>query len=1059
MIEPGVVLTALCLYLGMLFLIALRVEKRSGVGKSPADNPYVYALSLAVYCTAWTYYGSVGLAVSSGLLFLPMYLGPTLAIFLWWVVLRKLVRLKSAHRVTSIADFLSARYDKSQVLAALATFIAIIGIMPYIALQVKAILSTFEVITGAGVSPPGTPDTTASWIGGHLGPIITVLMIFFTIVVGVRKLDPTERHDGMVIAVATESMVKLLAFLAVGIFVTFFLYDGFGDLFSRIAKSPYAGRFADLGLESSYYLRWTTYLVLSFSAIFCLPRQFHVAVVENHDERHIATAMWVFPLYMLLIAFFVVPVALAGLVQGLPPELGDTFVLLLSMGGGRTWLPLLVFIGGFSASIGMVMISSVTIATMITNHLLLPLVEWFPSLRTIRRHLIRCRWAAVAVVILMGYGFEELIVESTMLVSIGLVSFAAVLQFAPALLGGLFWKRANRAGAVMGLGAGFILWCYTLLVPSLVRVGWLPRSIVQQGASGLGALNPEALLFMTGLDPLSHAVIWSLAFNVGFFVLGSLLYEPGEEAKSTAEEFVNVLGPYSPERRMRRGESFIDPSDKVREVRELLEQYFPKHEALTMTERCLIEAGIDFRGKLSIEQLVRLHAEVEKALAGSIGSAAAFKAIRQGTHYSSREAKELGRLYSDILADLKITPEELKERIDYYRERETLLKNQATELAKKVQQLEREMLRRKLAQEALRESEERYRTLVETMNEGVEMEDEAGNITYVNDRLCAMWGAPREAILGLRAVDYLDEEQQKALRPKLDRMGRGEVISFEATWKGAGGKSVSTIVSTAPVFGPSGEYRGSFAVVTDISNLKVLERERANMTSMFAHDMRSSLAGIHGLALRLLNRVGQLTVEQQTEYLHIINRESTKLETLVEDFLEISRYETGRFQLSFQAVSLDRELIELFEVYQAKAPRGIRVELEIEEALPLIEADANRLRRVFTNLLDNAMKFSKEGGLIIVSARETQDGIEIRVADDGIGIDPRELPFIFDIFHRGCGRKKEGYGIGLATVKAIVEGHGGRVEVESEPGRGSTFAVHLPKLQAETNRIEKEESP
>ncbi|MBI5249626.1 MAG: diguanylate cyclase, partial [Desulfomonile tiedjei] len=360
MLDSFTVLIVFCMYMGFLFLIALWVERSSTVDKSPVNNPIVYSLSLAVYCTGWTYYGSVGKAATSGLLFLPIYLGPTIAIVLWWTVLRKLVRIKTRHHITSIADFISARYNKSQSVAALVTVIALVGTTPYIALQFKAIISTFSIITTAEDSP--------SWIGQHMGPIVMALMWVFTIILGIRRLDPTERHPGMVMAVAAECLVKLIAFLAAGVFVTYFMFDGFGDIFTKLTENQPHVLVSVWTGDQSYYITWTTYLILAMSAIMFLPRQFHVTVVENFDERHIKTAIWMFPLYMLLINIFVFPIAMGGLLKGYSATEADIFVLGLPLHAGQTWLSLLVFLGGASAATGMIMISSVTVTTMITNH-------------------------------------------------------------------------------------------------------------------------------------------------------------------------------------------------------------------------------------------------------------------------------------------------------------------------------------------------------------------------------------------------------------------------------------------------------------------------------------------------------------------------------------------------------------------------------------------------------------------------------------------------------------------------------------------------------------------
>ncbi len=677
MLDPLTTLTVFVVYMGFLFLTALWVERKAEMGINLVNNPAVYSLSLAVYCTAWTYYGSVGKAATSGLLFLPIYLGPTIAIVMWGTVLRKLVRIKSAHHITSIADFISARYNKSQSLAALATIIALVGTMPYIALQFKAVISTFAIIT----SPEGI---ATSWIARHLGPVVMGLMVLFTIIVGIRRLDPTERHPGLIMAVAVECMVKLLAFLAAGIFVTYFLFDGFSDIFDKMSQQT-PELLADMwsGHQASPVL-WTTYLVLAMSAIMFLPRQFHVAVVENSDERHISTAMWLFPLYMLLINIFVLPIAMAGLAKGYPTSEADTFVLGLPLHAGQKWLSLLVFLGGGSAATGMIMISSITVATMVTNHLLVPVMGWVEPLSFLRRHLLKCRWFAVAGVIFSGYWFEREVGESYMLVNIGIISFAAALQFAPPILGGIFWRRGSEAGALMGLGAGFLIWIYTLLVPAFVRSGWISDAFLHKGPFGIGWLKPEELFGVCILDPITHTVFWSMIFNIGLYILGSLYFRQTEEEQSLAEAFVGSQRTPPPLIRSSQREPYIDFAPKQEIIEKLLGEYFSENNAVSITEKCLQTVGVANKPKISIVELARLHSEVEKLLAGSIGTAAAHRALNQAEIFTAAEARDLSEVYAEIVAGLKLSPKELERKIDYYQEREALLTDYASELEEKV---------------------------------------------------------------------------------------------------------------------------------------------------------------------------------------------------------------------------------------------------------------------------------------------------------------------------------------------------------------------------------------
>ncbi len=679
MIDSFTVIAVLCLYMAILFLIAIWVERRSEEGPSPVNHPLVYSFSLAVYCTGWTYYGSVGKAATSGLLFLPIYLGPTLIIVLWWTVLRKLVRIKTTHHITSIADFISARYNKSQPLAALTTIIALVGTMPYIALQFKAVISTFGIIT-SGVAE------TDSWVHLHVGPLVAGLMIIFTIILGIRRLDPTERHPGLIMAVSAECLVKLLAFLAAGIFVTYFLFDGFADVFNLMAMKLELNPGTVWPTESVSPITWATYTLLAMSAVMFLPRQFHVSVVENFDENHIRTAMWVFPLYMVLINIFVLPLAMGGLLKGYGAGQADTFVLRLPLDAGQRWLSLLVFLGGCSAATGMIMISSITVSTMVTNHLLLPLVSEVRSLSFLRKNLLRCRWGAVAGVILIGYWFELHVGESHMLVNIGMISFAAAFQFAPIILGGIFWRRGNETGALMGLSAGFLVWFYTLLLPAFVRSGWISESLLTAGPWGIGFLKPEQLFGVAPLDSLNHTVCWSLFFNAGLYVLGSLYFKQTEEERNVAEDFVGALttGPAlsKPDDR----KSDIDFESKRAMIQELFGQYFGETEAKSFTEKCVYASGIEDKSSISIVELAALHGEVERLLAGSLGTASAHRALEHAGIFSDAEAVELSEVYAGILAGLKVSPEELKRKIDYYQEREALLTHHAAELEEKVRE-------------------------------------------------------------------------------------------------------------------------------------------------------------------------------------------------------------------------------------------------------------------------------------------------------------------------------------------------------------------------------------
>lgn len=677
MVDPWVVIWAMLGYIAVMFVAAIMVERGVWKRQLAAYGGMVYALALTVYCTSWTFYGSVGSAATSGMSFVAVYLGPVLSIILWGSLLRRMVRIKNLYRITTIADFISARYAKSEALAIVATILAVVGVLPYIALQLKAVTDSFVLITASNVA-------FSAWATTYIAPVVLVLMMAFAILFGARRLDPTERHPGMVAALAILGVVKLVAFLAVGIFVTYGLLGGFRQFFQTLENSSFAALTDMAGTGGSGPFVWFTHILLSMSAILFLPRQFHMAVVENENEKHIGTAMWVLPLYMILITIFVLPIAAGGLLLGQSVTVADTFVLRLPMQYGPGWLTTLVFLGGLSASSAMVMLTSLAVSTMIANHLLLPLLMRIPFLGFLRRNLLLVRWGVIVVVLLLGYAVNLRMGESYTLVNMGLISFAAVLQFAPVILGGLFWRRGSKAGALMGLTAGFLMWLYTLLIPSFVKSGWLSMALLENGPLGISWLRPEQFLGVRGLDNLTHAVFWSLLGNIGLYVLGSLFFPQSQYEKGLADRFVDVLAAKGVTHAPTYGHTQVNLAAKTDQLEQILNSYFFVSESKAMIARCLDTVGLKDQRVTTVNKLTELYDEVERELAGSLGTAAAHRTIDRKSLLTAEESTELSRTYGEILADLQISPEELLKRIDYYRERETLLAEQAAELELRV---------------------------------------------------------------------------------------------------------------------------------------------------------------------------------------------------------------------------------------------------------------------------------------------------------------------------------------------------------------------------------------
>ncbi|WP_305782002.1 sensor histidine kinase [Candidatus Thiodiazotropha endoloripes] len=604
-------------YLGLLFAIAFYADMRSDAGRSIISNPYIYTLSIAVYCTAWTFYGSVGRAAGSGVGFLPIYLGPTLMACLWWFVLRKIVRISKVHRITSIADFIGSRYGKSALVGGVVTVIAVVGIMPYISLQLKAIAVSSNVL----LTYPQIADNAATRaFYADTALYVALALAAFTILFGTRHIDTTERHEGMVAAIAFESLIKLIAFLAVGLFVVFVLFSGPGDLFAKAAAVPEVARLFSFDAMPGSYASWLSLTFLAMMAIMFLPRQFQVLVVENVNETHIRKASWLFPLYLLLINLFVLPIAIAGLIlfpQGsIDP---DTFVLTLPMTESAEFLALFAFIGGLSAATGMVIVATIAISTMVCNDLVIPFLL---RMRLLHREdmsglLLAIRRGAIIAILLLGYLYFQLIGESYALVTIGLVSFAAAAQFAPPILIGIYWKGASRVGAVAGLLGGFLVWAYTLVIPGFALSGWLPQTFLEEGLFGWSWLRPYQLLGLDLFDPITHAVFWSMLVNVGLLVGVSLFANQSAIERIQATLFVDVFRQGSQTRDSRIWES----TSSVSEIREILARFIGVEQAAKAFQEFALVEGQSLKDEAPAESGLVEYAE--RQLAGAIGAASA----------------------------------------------------------------------------------------------------------------------------------------------------------------------------------------------------------------------------------------------------------------------------------------------------------------------------------------------------------------------------------------------------------------------------------------------------
>lgn len=606
------VLSCLC-YVILLFLVAFLVERRAvGEALPWLRSPLVYTLSLSIYCTAWTFYGAVGYAARSGLEYLTIYLGPTLVFVGWWWVLRKLVRIGRQQRVTSIADLISSRYGKSNLLGVLVTLLCVVAATPYIALQLQSVTLSFSVFASGSHEGWQMPDrdSTAIWVAGGLA--------LFTILFGTRKLDANEQHTGIVTAIAVEGIVKLVALVAVGSYVVWGVADGPADVIARIDRSA----IADWELAPS---RWAGLTFPSAAAVVCLPRMFQVLVVENGDERHLATASWAFPLYMFLMSLFVVPIAVVGLEllpEGANPDL---FVLTVPLDRGQGGLAMLAFLGGFSSATAMVIVAAVALATMVSNHIVMPL--WL-SLRPmpavsgdVRRLVLLSRRISIAGVLALGYGYYRFSGGSSALAAIGLISFVGVAQILPAMLGGIFWRGATRTGTLWGLSLGFAVWVYTLFLPSFGPDAIFSARLLAEGPFGIGWLRPQALFGVEGMDPLIHSLFWSLILNGTVFCGASLVTFPGPLERLQGAAFVNVF-----ETGNRGPQGWAQGKAESEELLVMAQRILGEEPALALFQS---EARAQGKEGYLPDPVPGFVERLERRLAGSVGAATAHAMLAQ----------------------------------------------------------------------------------------------------------------------------------------------------------------------------------------------------------------------------------------------------------------------------------------------------------------------------------------------------------------------------------------------------------------------------------------------
>ncbi len=1021
-------------YIGVLFAIASwgdRKAERRGTRMRP--KPVVYALSLAVYCTSWTFYGSVGLASNSGYDFIPVYLGPVLLFTVGYVVLRKIVRIGKAENITTIADFIAARFGKSQALAAVVTLFVVVGILPYIALQLKAVSTSFnvlasypEIIMPAGIS--GTPW----WADTAL--VVALLMAIFAIMFGTRNVDATEHHEGMMRAIAFESIVKLVTFLAAGVFVTFFMFAGPVDLIARAGAIPaIAERFA-FDIDAS---KWVTITLLSFAAIICLPRQFHVAVVENADESELKKAAWLFPTYLVAINIFVIPIAIAGLLllDGRGVD-ADTFVLTLPMLAQQETLTLLVFLGGLSAATGMVIVAAVALATMVSNDVVTPLFlrYWWRGNRhagDVGATLLNIRRLAMTAILLLAFAYYRVAGDGQALASIGLISFAGVAQFAPAIFGGIFWARASRVGALGGLCAGGVVWAYTLLLPTFAASSWFPESLLMAGPAGLEFLRPRALFNLELGDPLTHGVVWSLGVNAVLFVGLSFVSRPSVLERGQARAFVEVMAADQRARPRNVGSALT-----VRDLVELVGKY--------LGPSAVEDAFTQYRAER--QPVIQLGDPVdagvlrfaERLLSSAIGASSARLVIALSMEREDIDMQSALSLLDDATAA-----------IQYNRE---LLQNTMGNMRQGI---------------AIFDEDLRLAWLNERFRDHLELPDMFGRVGVpVEDiiRYSAETGeygpGEVETIVNDLLVQY--ERREPAIYER--RLGDGTVLEVRTSPMPAGGVAVSLMDVTDRVQAAA-ELEDS---KRDLE-LRVDERTRdlmdlneqlrrasdaaqqANLgktrfLAAASHDLLQPLNAARLFLSSLAER------EMEGANSDLVGRVDTSLrsvEDLLSGLLDISKLDAGGIAPQIEDFRIDDVLQALGTEFEALA-EDRNIELRVVSSSCYVRSDRRLLRRILQNLLSNAIRYTPSGGRVLIGCRGGGERLKIEVRDTGPGIPPDMREAVFQEFQRlpQSETQAQGLGLGLAIVERIARMLGHVIELRSDVGQGATFGLSVTRGEA-----------
>jgi Na+/proline symporter/signal transduction histidine kinase len=1023
MLHDWGVIAAAFGYIGLLFVVASYGDRLSPAQRGRA-GALIYPLSLAIYCTSWTFFGSVGSATRTNIDFLAIYAGPILMIGLCTPLLRRVIRLAKAQNITSIADFIGARYGKSQAVAATVALIAIIGSVPYIALQLKAVASSLETILSEDEAFSKIP------IIGDIALMVTLAMAAFAVLFGTRHTDATEHQHGLMLAVATESIVKLVAFITAGAFVTFWMFTP-EELIERAMKSPEAVRAIEYVPSIGNFLITT---LLSFGAIMMLPRQFHVSVVENSSDAEVGRARWLFPLYLVAINLFVIPIAMAGLIAfPFGAADSDMYVLALPIEANAHLLSLGVFVGGLSAATAMVIVECVALSVMVSNDIVVPLVlqrepRSSAAAKDFGDFLLKSRRIAIFVIMVMAYLYYRAL-GNTQLAAIGLLSFAAIAQLAPAFFGGLFWRRATARGAIGGMLTGFAVWIYTLFLPSFLDSSTAGLLLLQHGPFGIEALRPQAL-FGADLPPLLHGVLWSLSLNILSYVLLSLARQPSSIERLQADLFVpEALAPMTPS--FRRWRTTVT----VQDIQSTVAQYLGPERAGQAFEAFAARhhTRLDPMAPADFELLQR----AEHLIASSIGAASSRLVMSLLLRKRTVSAKAALKLLDDSHAALHFNREVLQTALNHVRQGIAVFDDDLQLICSNRQFSEILALTPHLVQIGIP-----LREILEFMG--------AIGSSDMDDR---------DSLIERRLNAYTTEGE-----PYLERLPDRHMVVEVRSNRMPDGGLVITFTDVTPSFEAAEALERANATLEKRVRDRTEELTRLNSelalakstaedasiskTRFLAAASHDILQPLNAARLYVTSLVERQKGGEDSRLVENIDESLEAIEEILGALLDISRLDAGAMTPAISSFKM-ADLMRSLEIEFAPSARAKGLELIFVPCSLAAESDRLMLRRLLQNFISNAIKYTPQGR-VLVGCRRRGSSLQISVYDTGVGIPVLKRGEIFKEFHRleQGARIARGLGLGLSIVERLarVLNHG--IAVDSNTSRGSVFSVTVPTAAA-----------